>query len=73
MSISQGTARHKLQFFIGNQPLPYNMTVYQAVKQYGHGNSGPAGVAVMDGHDTDTDSEHPFGPTGIWVETHTIW
>lgn len=67
--ISQGHARHRLQFLIGDHVLPYNMTVYQAVKQFGcsRGSTG------QDGHDTDTDSENPMGHAGIWVQTHTIW
>lgn len=32
--ISQGTARHRLQFLISDHVLPYNMTVYQAVRQF---------------------------------------
>ena len=41
------------------------MTVYQAVKQYSH-------AVDRDGVDTDTDTEQPFGSTGIWVQAHTI-
>lgn len=40
---------HKLEFLIGDTVLPYNMTVYQAVRQYG------------DQTDTDTDTEAPLG------------
>ncbi|XP_074658456.1 E3 ubiquitin-protein ligase TRIP12-like [Tubulanus polymorphus] len=65
--ISQGTARHKLQFLIGDHVLPYNMTVYQAIKQF-----SPLAES-RDGADTDTDTENPLGHTGIWVQTHTIW
>ncbi|XP_067014060.2 E3 ubiquitin-protein ligase TRIP12 isoform X3 [Anabrus simplex] len=63
--ISQGTARHRLQFQIGDQTLPYNMTVYQAVRQY-----SPAG---NDQSETDTDNEAPLGNSGVWVQTHTIY
>ncbi|XP_050045361.1 E3 ubiquitin-protein ligase TRIP12 isoform X2 [Dermacentor andersoni] len=65
MMINQGQARHKLQFLIGDHPLPYGMTVYQAIRQY----SG----ASPDGQETDTDSENPMGYANIWVQTHTIW
>ncbi|XP_040063941.2 LOW QUALITY PROTEIN: E3 ubiquitin-protein ligase TRIP12 [Ixodes scapularis] len=65
MMINQGQARHKLQFLMGDHPLPYGMTVYQAIRQY----SG----ASPDGHETDTDSENPMGYANIWVQTHTIW
>ncbi|XP_071085244.1 E3 ubiquitin-protein ligase TRIP12-like isoform X2 [Haliotis cracherodii] len=62
--ISQGTARHRLEFLIGDRVLPYNMTVYQAIKQFSL--SG-------EGSETDTDSENPLSHAGIWVQTHTIW
>lgn len=68
MMINQGQGRHKLQFLLGDNVLPYGMTVYQAVKQYGYPESQSS-----DGHDTDTDSENPMGFTNIWVQTHTIW
>lgn len=68
MMINQGQGRHKLQFLIGENVLPYNMTVYQAIRQYGSGEG-----QSTDGPDTDTDSENPMGYTNIWVQTHTIW
>ncbi len=66
VSISQGTSRHRLEFLIGNHLLPYNMTVYQAVKQYSRAGDREAS-------ETDTDTEHPYGHAGIWVQTHTVW
>lgn len=51
--ISQSGTKHKLQFLIGGQLLPYNMTVYQAIRQYScNGN---------DQSDADTDNETPLG------------
>ncbi|TNN01480.1 hypothetical protein fugu_010862 [Takifugu bimaculatus] len=32
--LNSGNVRHRLQFYIGDHLLPYNMTVYQAVRQY---------------------------------------
>lgn len=64
--ISQGAARHKLQFIIGDHVLPYNMTVYQAIRQF-----SPA--ASNDQSETDTDSEAPLGSANIWVQTHTVY
>lgn len=64
----QGQGRHKLQFLIGENVLPYNMTVYQAIRQFGNVEG-----QCSDGQDTDTDSENPMGYTNIWVQTHTIW
>ena len=70
VSIQQGTVRHRLQFLIGNTPLPYNMTVYQAIRQHAgsrahHDGGGP-------NHNMDTDSD-PFGSSQTWADTHTIY
>lgn len=66
--IQQGQGYHKLQFLIGDNVLPYNMTVYQAIRQFGNVEG-----QCTDGQDTDTDSENPMGFTNIWVQSHTIW
>lgn len=66
MFISQGTVRHRLEFLIGDRVLPYNMTVYQAIRQF-------TPPSDRDPTDTDQDSDNPLGHTGIWVQTHTIW
>ncbi|XP_026764305.2 E3 ubiquitin-protein ligase TRIP12 isoform X3 [Galleria mellonella] len=54
-------SEHKLEFLIGDTVLPYNMTVYQAVRQFGEQT------------DADTDTETPLANAGIWVQTHTIY
>ncbi|XP_052218873.1 E3 ubiquitin-protein ligase TRIP12-like isoform X2 [Dreissena polymorpha] len=64
--ISQGQARHRLEFLIGDHVLPYNMTVYQAIRQYSN-------CTDREGEETDTDSENPVGHASVWVQTHTIW
>ena len=64
---SATSPKHRLEFLIGDHVLPYNMTVYQAVKQFvAHG-----GTEVGDLSDGDADT--PFGNTSLWVHTHTIW
>ncbi|XP_017785383.1 PREDICTED: E3 ubiquitin-protein ligase TRIP12 isoform X2 [Nicrophorus vespilloides] len=63
--ISQSGSKHKLQFLIGNTVLPYNMTVYQAVRQFSNNGN--------DQSETDTDNETPLGHAGVWVQTHTIY
>ncbi|XP_013111549.2 E3 ubiquitin-protein ligase TRIP12 isoform X2 [Stomoxys calcitrans] len=63
--MSQSSFKHKLQFLIGEHPLPYNMTVYQAVKQFS--------PLVNDQSETDTDTETPLGNASIWVQQHTIY
>ncbi|CAH0406076.1 unnamed protein product [Chilo suppressalis] len=52
---------HKLEFLIGDTVLPYNMTVYQAVRQF------------SEQTDADTDTETPLANAGIWIQTHTIY
>lgn len=51
--ISQAGSKHKLQFLMGNTVLPYNMTVYQAVRQFSNNGN--------DQSETDTDNETPLG------------
>ncbi|GIY28323.1 e3 ubiquitin-protein ligase TRIP12 [Caerostris extrusa] len=69
MLINQGESRHILQFSIGETILSYNITVFQAIKQYGNCREG----RHIDGSDTDTDSEAIFGYSDIWNKVHTIW
>ena len=55
--------RHEIEILLGDRVLPYNMTVYQAVKQFGQ-------------CDEERDAEDDHGVLGrpsIWVATHTIW
>lgn len=54
--MSQAGFKHKLQFTMGDFVLPYNMTVYQAVKQY---------ASMNDQSETDTESETPIGKLGL--------
>ncbi|KAK3738539.1 hypothetical protein QZH41_012052, partial [Actinostola sp. cb2023] len=55
--------RHHLEVMLGDRILPYNMTVYQAVKQYGQNDE-----------DKDTDEDQGvLGRPSIWVGQHTIW
>ncbi|XP_046854007.1 E3 ubiquitin-protein ligase TRIP12-like isoform X2 [Xenia sp. Carnegie-2017] len=55
-------SRHCLELMIGDKVLPFNMTVYQAVKQYGQADE-----------DRDQDDEGALGRPSIWVGTHTIY
>lgn len=63
--ISQGSAKHKLQFLIGDEVLPFNMTVYQAVRQFG--------CTGIDHSEAEADGEPPLGHDAVWVQTHTIY
>ncbi|KQS38419.1 E3 ubiquitin-protein ligase TRIP12 isoform X3 [Drosophila erecta] len=63
--MTQAGFRHKLQFTIGDHVLPYNMTVYQAVKQFS--------PLVSEQPETDNESETLLGNASIWVQQHTIY
>lgn len=63
MLMAQSSGKHKLEFLIGNKVLPYNMTVYQAVKNH----------APMDNPDHDSESDHGLGSAAVWAQTHLIW
>lgn len=63
--LNSGNVRHRLQFYIGDHPLPYNMTVYQAVRQYS--------IQTEEERESTDDESNPLGRAGIWTKTHTIW
>uniref|UniRef100_A0A8C9S1I7 E3 ubiquitin-protein ligase n=1 Tax=Scleropages formosus TaxID=113540 RepID=A0A8C9S1I7_SCLFO len=63
--LSSGNVRHRLQFCMGDQPLPYSMTVYQAVRQFS--------LQAEDERESTDDESNPLGRAGIWTKTHTIW
>jgi len=65
--MTQPSGRHRLQLSIGDQILPYNMTVYQAVRQFG-------GLNLI-GSNTDMEENdlQVVGNSNMWTETHTIY
>ncbi|XP_068152021.1 LOW QUALITY PROTEIN: E3 ubiquitin-protein ligase TRIP12 [Drosophila tropicalis] len=63
--MTQTGFKHKLQFLIGEHVLPYNMTVYQAVKQFS--------PLVNEQPETDIESETLLGNPSIWAQQHTIY
>ncbi|XP_030431395.1 E3 ubiquitin-protein ligase TRIP12 isoform X1 [Gopherus evgoodei] len=63
--LNSGNVRHRLQFYIGDHLLPYNMTVYQAVRQFS--------VQAEEERESTDDESNPLGRAGIWTKTHTIW
>ncbi|XP_048836365.1 E3 ubiquitin-protein ligase TRIP12 isoform X4 [Brienomyrus brachyistius] len=63
--LSSGSVRHRLQFCIGEQLLPYSMTVYQAVRQFS--------LQAEEERESTDDESNPLGRAGIWTKTHTIW
>ncbi|KAI4815757.1 hypothetical protein KUCAC02_005884, partial [Chaenocephalus aceratus] len=63
--LNSGSVRHRLQFYIGDHLLPYNMTVYQAVRQYS--------LQAEEERESTDDEANPLGRAGIWTKTHTIW
>jgi len=65
VSISQGVTRHHLELLIGSYVLPYNMTVYQAVKQFSHAGN-------VDCDSAEASCERVFDDTAVSHRTHTI-
>ncbi|XP_066540723.1 E3 ubiquitin-protein ligase TRIP12 isoform X4 [Hoplias malabaricus] len=63
--LNSGSVRHRLQFCIGDHLLPYNMTVYQAVRQFS--------LQPEEERESTDDEANPLGRAGIWTKTHTIW
>ena len=60
----------RLEFVMGDHVLPRDMTVYQAVQQFGSG----GGSSYTD--DSDSDNRHGqsmFGSPGVWARIHTIY
>ena len=66
MLLNQGQGRHKLQFFIGDNLLPYNMTVYQAIRQF-------TSHAASEGQETDLDCVGHLANANLWGQTHVIY
>ena len=60
-SLSQGGA-HRLQFLMGGRPLPYDITVFQAIEQYG----SRAQTGQQEDGDTASASQ-------LFQKTHTIY
>ena len=66
MLLNQGQGRHRLQFYIGDNLLPYNMTVYQAIRQF-------ACHSSHDGLESDMDCDGgPLANANLWAQTHVI-
>lgn len=59
---SQSTEKHSIEFFIGDHPLPYNMTIFQAVKQY----------ALECNQQEGEEEIMPLGRPEIWVKAHSL-
>ncbi|KFO21893.1 Putative E3 ubiquitin-protein ligase TRIP12 [Fukomys damarensis] len=51
--LNSGNVRHRLQFYIGEHLLPYNMTVYQAVRQFS--------IQAEDERESTDDESNPLG------------
>lgn len=67
--ISQGQGRHKLQFMYGEHVLPYNMTVYQAIRQFSSSYSSFSANGDLNNGEIEHDSEI----ISLWNQTHTIF
>lgn len=67
--ISQGQGRHKLQFMYGEHVLPYNMTVYQAIRQFSSGYSSFSANGDLHNGEIEQDADL----MSLWNQTHTIF
>ncbi|XP_035227054.1 E3 ubiquitin-protein ligase TRIP12-like [Stegodyphus dumicola] len=56
----------KLQFLIGNNVLPYDMTIYRAIRQYGY-------IENINNDGQEFDSESVPSTSDMWLRTYTIW
>lgn len=65
--MTQPSGRHRLQLSIGDQVLPYNMTVYQAIRQFGGSN------IIGNNIEIDENDLQIVGHSNMWTETHTIY
>eukprot|EP00794_Sanderia_malayensis_P011042 gene11042-12207_t len=64
-AIGTGKPKHYLELILNGRVLSYDMTIYQAVRQYGDSKHG---------EDKDLDDDQgPLGRASIWSDTHTIW
>lgn len=65
--MTQPQGRHRLQLSIGEHVLPYNMTVYQAIRQFSNLSDNSDGLDIED-------SDIPVvGNSNMWTETHVIY
>lgn len=62
-SSSFTNANHKLEFLIGDHVLPYNMTVFQAIRHFSQDVSAS---------DAENEEVH-VSQSSIWLHTHTIY
>lgn len=65
--MTQPSGRHRLQLSIEDQILPYNMTVYQAIRQFGNSN------IIGNNVDMEENDLQVVGHSNMWTETHTIY
>ncbi|CAK8697801.1 unnamed protein product [Clavelina lepadiformis] len=65
--------KRRLELYIGSNKLPYNMTVYQAVKHFSQGQSHSS-TSLISSDDRDTDEEVlSVANSGVWNSTHVIY
>ncbi len=63
MSISHGAGSHQLELLIENHVLPFNMTVYQAIKQF----------SLPYCREKDANGERTtYDERSVWHNIHTI-
>ena len=74
LGLFDGSASHRLEFLIGDNVLPFNMTVYQAVQQFG--SSPMFEISDADAENRNhmaSNSGMMYGSPGVWARIHTIY
>ena len=74
LGLFDSTANHRLEFLIGDNVIPPNMTVYQAVQQFG--TSPMFEIADADSENRNhlaSSSSVMYGSPGVWARIHTIY
>ena len=68
-------SRHRLKLFIGQQEIPYDWTVYQAIRQHGSTSksSPPTSNEVSTDDESVDDSSQGQSRASLWLKTHTIY
>jgi E3 ubiquitin-protein ligase TRIP12 len=64
-AVASKSGKHVLEFCIGDHVVPYNLTIYQAVKQFGRTTSETSEV--------DAEMDKPLAENTIWKQTQVLW
>lgn len=63
---------HRLQILINDKVLPYDMTIYQAVRQYGLRGVGSDVAGTAGGHGGGGSFTSEWIGPEVWIHTHLL-